>query len=159
MRTTASSCDDARVLSPARTSVIAVTVTLALGFVPGCKKKDVAEPEDDTWVPDESNEPQISPVATKSEEERTEEAKELFKMAEELAASEDWAGALPLYEQAYQLMPGKHGFALKVGDAAQKVGDCAKAMQYYDHFVKYAETDKYASDIRRAKKALAAGCK
>lgn len=158
MRTTASSCDDARVLSRAHTLVVTATVTLMLALGPGCKKKDVVEPEEE-WVPDESNEPQISPVATKSEEERTAEAKELFKMAEELAASEDWAGALPLYEQAYQLMPGKHGFALKVGDAAQKVGDCAKAMQYYDHFVKYAESDKYASDIRRAKKALSAGCK
>jgi thioredoxin-like negative regulator of GroEL len=147
------------VLSRVHTSVIAVAVTLALGLVPGCKKKDVAEPEDDTWVPDESTEPAISPVATKSEEERTAEAKELFTMAEELAASEDWAGALPLYEQAYQMLPGKHGFALKVADAAQKVGDCAKSITYYEHFVKYAESDKYASDIRRAKKALAAGCK
>jgi thioredoxin-like negative regulator of GroEL len=147
------------VQSRVRTSVIAVAVTLALGLVPGCKKKDVVEPEDDTWVPDESNEPAISPVATKSEEERTAEAKELFTMAEDLAAKEDWAGALPLYEQAYQMLPGKHGFALKVGDAAQKVGDCAKAMTYYDHFVKYAESDKYAADIRRAKKAIAAGCK
>jgi tetratricopeptide (TPR) repeat protein len=152
-------CDDAPVSSRVRTSVIALTLIVAFGSASGCKKKDVVEPEDDTWVPDESNEPQISPVATKSEEERTEEAKELFKMAEELAATEDWAGALPLYEQAYQLMPGKHGLALKVGDAAMKVGDCPKAVQYYDHFAKYAESDKYASDIRRVKKVVAAGCK
>jgi hypothetical protein len=152
-------CDDVPVLSRVRSPLIAVAVILALGSAPGCKKKDVAEPEDDTWVPDESNEPQISPVATKTEEERTAEAKELFTMAEELADKEDWAGALPLYEQAYQLMPGKHGFALKVGDAAMKVGDCAKAMQYYDHFAKYAEPDKYGSDIRRAKKAVSTGCK
>jgi uncharacterized protein HemY len=135
---------------------------LALGMLalgPGCKKKDIAEPEDDTWVPDETNEPTISPVATMTEEDRTEQAKALYLQAEEKAGAEDWAAALPLYEQAYQMMPGKHGFALKVGDAAQKVGDCAKANQYYDHFVKYAESDKYAADIRRAKKALAAGCK
>jgi tetratricopeptide (TPR) repeat protein len=139
--------------------MLAAAVTLALGFAPGCKKKDVVEPEDDTWVPDESNEPQISPVVTMSEEDRTEQAKALYLQAEEKAGAEDWAGALPLYEQAYQMMPGKHGFALKVGDAAQKVGDCAKAMTYYEHFVKYAESDKYASDIRRAKKAISAGCK
>lgn len=143
-------------LSRARISVLAVAVTLVLA--PGCKKKDVVEPEQD-WVPDESAEPQISPVATMSEEERTEQAKALYMQAEEKAGAEDWVAALPLYEQAYQLMPGKHGFALKVGDAAQKVGDCAKAMTYYEHFTKYAESDKYASDIRRAKKALAAGCK
>jgi tetratricopeptide (TPR) repeat protein len=146
------------VLSRARTPVIAVTVVLALALAPGCKKKEVVAPEED-WVPDETNEPEISPVAVKSEEERTEEAKELYKMAEELAGTEDWAGALPLYEQAYQLMPGKHGFALKVGDAAMKVGDCPKALTYYDHFVKYAESDKYAADIRRAKKAISTGCK
>jgi tetratricopeptide (TPR) repeat protein len=134
-------------------------VVLSLAFAPGCKKKDVAEPEDDTWVPDESNEPPSSPVATMSEEERTEKAKELFTQAEEKAAAKDWANALLLYEQAYQLMPEKHGFALKVGTAAEQVGDCAKATQYYEHFVKYAEPDKYASDIRRVKKTLAAGCK
>lgn len=142
----------------ARISVVAVLIVATLGLVPGCKKKDVVEPEQD-WVPDESAEPQISPVATMSEEERTEQAKALYLQAEEKAGTEDWAAALPLYEQAYQMMPGKHGFALKVGDAAQKVGDCAKAMTYYEHFTKYAESDKYASDIRRAKKALAAGCK
>jgi tetratricopeptide (TPR) repeat protein len=145
------------VLSRARIFVTALTVTLALA--PGCKKKDVAEPEDDTWVPDETNEPVISPVATMTEEDRTEQAKALYLQAEEKAGADDWAAALPLYEQAYQMMPGKHGFALKVGDAAEKVGDCEKAMTYYDHFVKYAESDKYASDIKRAKRALAAGCK
>jgi tetratricopeptide (TPR) repeat protein len=135
-----------------------VTLALALCLAPGCKKKETVQPEDDTWVPDESNEPRIAASATMTEEERKSQAKDLYTLAEEKAAAEDWAAALPLYEEAYYLMPDKHGFALKVGDAAMKLGDCTKAMQYYDHFVKYADEDKYASDIRRVKKALAAGC-
>lgn len=139
---------------------LALALTFALGLAPGCKKnQETVEPEDDTWVPDESNEPpSMAATSTMSEEERTAKAKELFTQAEEKAKAEDWASALPLYEQAYQLMPEKHGFALKVADTASKLGDCPKATIYYQHFVKYAEGDKYASDIKRVKKTLAAGC-
>lgn len=134
-------------------------MALALCLAPGCKKKqETVEPEDDTWIPDESNEPRIAAAATMSEEERTSKAKDLYTLAEDKAAAEDWAAALPLYEEAYYLMPEKHGFALKVGDTAMNLGDCAKALQYYEHFVKYAEGDKYASDIRRVKKKISAGC-
>jgi hypothetical protein len=139
---------------------VVVALASALALASGCKKKDVVEPEDDTWVPDESNEPAIAASATMSEEERTTQAKELYTQAEEKAKAEDWAGALPLYEQAYYYLPEKHGFALKVGDTATKLGDCTKATQYYEHFVKYASSDdKYTADIRRVKKLLAAGCK
>jgi tetratricopeptide (TPR) repeat protein len=137
------------------------TVIVAIALCsPGCKKKEeTVEPEDDTWVPDESNEPPIAIAPTNmSEEERTAQAKDLYTRAEAKAEAEDWAGALPLYEQAYQLMPEKHGFALKVGDTATKLGDCAKATIYYQHFLNYAEADKYKSDIKRVKKVVADGC-
>lgn len=145
-------------LSRPHTSVI-VTLALALCLAPGCKKKETVQPEDDTWVPDESNEPPSTfSNTTMSDEERTAKAKDLYTQAEEKAKAEDWAAALPLYEEAYQLMPEKHGFALKVGDTATKLGDCAKATIYYQHFLNYAEDDKYASDIKRVKKIVEAGC-
>lgn len=124
--------------------------------VSACKPKEVVEPEKE-WTPDESQEPaQASPDPAPglSEEEKTEKAKDLYKEAEGKAKAGDWAGALPLYEEAYQLVPAKHGFALKVGVAAEKTGDCAKAIQYYEHFVKYAEPEKYEDDIKATQKSL-----
>ena len=141
---------------------LALALVFDLGLASGCKKKEeVVAPEDDTWVPDESNEPPSTystASSTMSEEERTTKAKELYTQAEEKAKAEDWASALPLYEQAYQLLPEKHGFALKVGDTATQLGDCAKANIYYQHFLNYADAKKYASDIKRVKKLVAAGC-
>lgn len=143
---------------PVHTTKTALLVALALALAPACKKKEeTVEPEEE-WMPDESLEPEATPAAAgsdMSEEEKLEQAKGLYVEAEGKAGEGDWAAALPLYEQAYTLVPGKHGFALKVGTAAEQVGDCAKAISYYQHFLKYAEADKYADDIKRAKKAVA----
>ena len=79
-----------------------------------------------------------------SDEEKIAQAKDLYVAAEKLAAEENWVAAVPLYEQAYYLVPSKHGFAHKVGIAAYKTDDCDKAYQYLTHFVTYAEGDKYA---------------
>ena len=46
------------------------------------------------------------------------------------------------YESAYRLVPGKHGFAVKIGIAAYEIGDCAKAEQYLRHFMRYEEPAK-----------------
>ncbi len=123
-----------------------------------CKKnEEPVAPEEETWVPDESNEPAAAtPVAEPqlSEEERLEKAKGIYKEAEAKAAEGDWPSAVNLYEQAYYLVPTKHGFALKVALAAEQVGDCAKAITYYEHFVKYADPEKYADDLSAAKKSL-----
>ena len=124
-----------------------------------CKKKEeTVAPEDDTWVPDESmEESQVQappPEPELSEEEKAEKAKEFYVQAEDKAASEEWAEATNLYEQAYFLVPGKHGFALKVGNAADKAGDCAKAKQYLEHFVTYATEDKYEKDRKAAQKRV-----
>ncbi|KIG13869.1 hypothetical protein DB30_07472 [Enhygromyxa salina] len=112
-------------------------------------------------MPDESLEPTATPTPAAaapelSEEERLEQAKALYIEAEQKAAAEDWPAAVELYEQAYFLVPGKHGFALKVGTSADKAGDCKKATQYLEHFVTYAEPDKYGDDLKQAKKILAA---
>ena len=139
---------------------IVVALTALVG-VTACKKnEETTKPEDDTWVPDEDLEaanapPPKSAEPQLSEEERLEQAKGLYREAEAKAAEEDWVGALPLYEQAYQLVPGKHGFALKVGLAAEKAGDCAKATTYLQHFVTYATEDKYQDDRTQAEALLA----
>jgi tetratricopeptide (TPR) repeat protein len=138
------------------TTKLALLVALALVLAPACKKEEeTVEPEEE-WMPDESLEPEPAPVGSEmSEEEKLDKAKGLYVEAEGKAAEGDWAAALPLYEQAYTLVPGKHGFALKVGTAAEQVGDCAKAITYYEHFLTYADADKYADDIKSAKKAVA----
>lgn len=86
-----------------------------------------------------------------SEEEKTERAKTLFSDAEGLAGQEKWAEAVPLYEEAYYLVPGKHGFAHKVGFAAWKAGDCNKADTYLKHFITYGDPEKQADKIAEAK--------
>ena len=115
-------------------------------------------------MPDESLEPERTPVTAVqpapapevTAEERLEQAKTLYVQAETQASEGNWVAALALYEQAYYLVPDKHGFALKVGQAAEQTGDCTNAIAYYEHFVKYAEGDKYAEAIASTKEALAA---
>jgi hypothetical protein len=122
----------------------------------GCKKEETVAPVEE-WTPDETAEPpQASPdVAPElSEEEKLNKAKGLFTEAEGKAKGGDWAGALPLYEEAYYLVPTKHGFALKVAQAADQTGDCKKAVEYFEHFVKYADPEKYDDDLKTTKKRL-----
>lgn len=124
-----------------------------------CKRNQTVAPEEDSWVPDETLEPQAAtpdPAPELSEEERLDRAKGLYMEAEGKAGEKDWVTAVGLYEQAYHLVPAKHGFALKVAIAAEKAGDCAKAITYFEHFVQYAEADKYEDDLAAAKKSLAA---
>ncbi len=139
---------------------MAIAVMLGLVTI-ACKRDTETVAPEPEWTPDESAEPSAAtaspePAAPElSEEERKAQAKDLYVEAEAKAAAEDWSAAVGLYEQAYYLVPEKHGFALKVGIAAEKSGDCDKATTYYQHFVQYAEPDKYADDIAKAKKSLA----
>lgn len=89
-----------------------------------------------------------------TEEQKTERAKTKFAEAEALAAQEKWTEAVPLYEEAYYLVPGKHGFAHKVGIAAWKSGDCNKADIYLKHFITYGDPEKQADKIAEAKTIL-----
>ena len=89
-------------------------------------------------------------------EEDVERAKNLYLEAEDLALAGKHMEALPLYEEAYNLVPGKHGFAYKVGVSAYKVGDCIKAKQFFEHLVTYgAEEDKLADKVAEGRKILA----
>lgn len=82
-------------------------------------------------------------------------AKGLYVQAEELVAQGNHADAVPLYEEAYQLVPGKHGFAYKVGVSAYEVGDCAKAKEYFNHLVTYgSDQEKLADKVAEAKGIL-----
>lgn len=99
-------------------------------------------------------EPAPAPAPELTEEEKEEKAKDLYLKAEELAAEGKWAEAVPLYEEAYYLVPGRHGFAHKVGIATWEIGDCNKTKEYLTHFVTYAEGEKYEDKIAEAQLIL-----
>ncbi|WP_146155819.1 hypothetical protein [Enhygromyxa salina] len=104
-----------------------------------------------------------APADELSDDEKIEKAKGLYIEAERLADEDNWEAAVVLYEQAYYLVPGKHGFAHKVGIAAWKVDNCDKAYDYLTHFVEYGEADKYPEKITEAQGILeeieAKGCR
>jgi tetratricopeptide (TPR) repeat protein len=81
-------------------------------------------------------------------------AKEIYFLAERFAAAGRWADAIPVYEEAYYLVPGKHGLAHKIGIAAWNVGDCDKAKEYLEHFLYYGERAKYGDKLTEAKMIL-----
>ncbi|MFO7563538.1 MAG: hypothetical protein R6X02_12905, partial [Enhygromyxa sp.] len=114
------------------------------------------------WVPDEPLEvaktheveaPEVDPHADLSEDERMEKARVLFEEAEAAWAAEQWAEAEAKYEEAYHLVPGKHGFAFKVAMAAIKADDCEKALAFLEHFIIYGDIDRQKELIIEAKHA------
>jgi hypothetical protein len=130
----------------------------------GCsKKKDTQEPDADAapdpedFRPPEEEEAPVAadPYADLSPEEREEKARDLYGEAEALAKAKDWENAELKYEQAYYLVPSKHGFAFKVGQAAFEAGHCQKAEQYLNHFKTYGDPDKQADRLKETKKILA----
>lgn len=99
-------------------------------------------------------ETQPQPQQELTEEEKAERAKQLYMQAEGLAAEGRWTEAVPLYEEAYYLVPGKHGFAHKVGVAAWNMRDCNKANEYLKHFIKYGDESKDGDKFAEAKQIL-----
>lgn len=135
---------------PVALSLCALT-GLTVG-VPGVAFAAVPPPPKAPAEPAPAPEPEPEPELT--QEEKEEKAKEMYLAAEALAAEGKWAEAVPLYEQAYYLVPGKHGFAHKVGIATWQVGNCDKTKEYLTHFVTYAEGEKYAEKIAEAQAIL-----
>jgi hypothetical protein len=88
-----------------------------------------------------------------SQEQASELAKVLWLRAEELDAS-DHDCRLALLERAYYLVPGKHGFALLVGEEAFAVGDCEKASMFLRHFVAYADSQRQPEKWARAQELV-----
>lgn len=98
-----------------------------------------------------------SPPASVPEDagETIERAKQLYAEADEYAQLAQWERAIELYEEAYELVPHLHGFAIQIGLAAFYLDDCSKAAVYLDHFVTHADPDKWTNKIEEAKQLLA----
>lgn len=122
--------------------------SLALAQVPPPPSGPATQPQPEP-------EPQPQPQSTElSEDQKTELAKVKFMEAEELSKVGRWADSVPLYEEAYYLVPSKHGFAHKVGVAAFNAGDCNKANTYLKHFIQYADPEKNGDKFEEAKQIL-----
>jgi hypothetical protein len=122
---------------------------LALAQVPPPPTGPVTQPQPQ---PTETQ-PQPQPTEM-TEDQKTELAKVKFMEAEELSKQGRWAESVPLYEEAYYLVPGKHGFAHKVGVAAFQAGDCNKANTYLKHFLQYGDPEKNGDKFEEAKQIL-----
>jgi len=149
-------------------ALVLVSLTLIAGCCPKGSSTVAPDPESaDTrggigdWVDEpldvakthEVDAPAVDPYADLSEEERVEKAEVLFHEAEALAKQEQWREAEEKYEEAYHLVPGKHGFAYKVAMAAVKAGDCEKARVFLEHFIIYSDIDRQKAMIIEAKRA------
>lgn len=124
---------------------------LALAAVPPPPSGPATQPQ-----PQPQPQPEAQPTAPTemTEEQKTELAKTKYEEAEALFKQSRWAEAVPLYEEAYYLLPGKHGFAHKVGVSAFNAGDCNKANTYLKHFIQYADPEKNADKFEEAKQIL-----
>lgn len=92
--------------------------------------------------------------STMSDEEKSALAKTYYIEAQSAFKAGDFLTAMNKYEEAYFLVPGKHGFAFKVATAAWKLGDCVKADEYFRHYVTYETRESKADNIEEAKKVL-----
>jgi hypothetical protein len=124
------------------------TPSLALAQVPPPPSGPATQPQ-----PQPEPQPQAQPTEL-TEDQKVELAKVKFAEAEELSKVGRWADSVPLYEEAYYLVPGKHGFAHKVGVAAFNAGDCNKANTYLKHFIQYGDPEKSADKFEEAKQIL-----
>jgi hypothetical protein len=136
-----------------------VSVALLLTFcVPSVALAQVPPPPTGPVAPQPQPQPeaqpQPQPTGELSEDEKVELAKEKYMQAEGLANQGRWVDAVPFYEEAYYLVPGKHGFAHKVGVAAWNAGDCDKANSYLKHFLQYGDPEKQGDKFDEAKQIL-----
>lgn len=130
---------------------VPVALTLCLAM-PGVAFAQVPPPPSGPAASEPAAAPEPDPEL--SEEEKIALAKDRYVAAEQLSGEGRWAEAVPLYEEAYYLVPGKHGFAHKVGVAAFNAGDCDKANSYLKHFLKYGDPEKHGDKIAEAKQIL-----
>lgn len=92
--------------------------------------------------------------STMSDEEKSSLAKTFYVEAQSAFKAGDYLTAMTKYEEAYFLVPGKHGFAFKVAIAAWKLGDCVKADEYFRHYVTYETRESKTDKIEEAKQIL-----
>lgn len=129
---------------------LALTLCLPNAALAGTLVQVPPPPADAAAAP----QPDPQPQAELTEEQKVERAKQLYMQAEGLAAEGRWVESVPLYEEAYYLVPGKHGFAYKVGMATWQIGNCDKTKTYLTHFVTYATEEKYAERVAEAQGIL-----
>ncbi len=129
---------------------LALTLCLPNAALAGTLVQVPPPPADAAAAP----QPDPQPQAELTEEQKVERAKQLYMQAEGLAAEGRWVESVPLYEEAYYLVPGKHGFAHKVGVAAWNAKDCNKANEYLKHFLTYGDESKDADKFAEAKQIL-----
>lgn len=147
---------------------IALTLALALPTTafaqvpPPPTESAPAQPAEETKAPEAKPTEDYSGL---NEEQKQERARDLYMAAEELVANGDYTNAVPKYEQAYYLVPGKHGFAYKVGIASYSATprDCDKSDEYLKHYIKYEDPEKHPDWIDEAKRIIGeiavSGCK
>lgn len=80
--------------------------------------------------------------------------KQLDAEAAAMGKRGDWLSAANAYEEAYTLDPENWGIAFKVGDAATRAKDCARAQTYFERFSQYASPSEFLDKIQAAKRAL-----
>jgi hypothetical protein len=113
--------------------------------------------EDPDWDPCDDNpfgSDESSETRVEHEEQKTKLAKVLHERAKRAQAEGDLVCALELFEAAYYQVPGKHRMALHVGELAATLGDCDKARDFLEHFVRYADYEKYHVELERAQALL-----
>jgi len=139
--------------------ILCMSLTLSGPALAGQPLASLAPAEGEAGEGQDAGAPAPEPEVSPEDEEK---AKSLYAQAEKLAKKKKWKDAVELYEQAYYLVPGKHGFAHKVGAAAFEAGDCEKALQYMLHFLTYAEGEQYEDKRAEARdvltKMLEKGC-
>lgn len=90
-------------------------------------------------------------------------ARRVFRQAEGHKRRGQLDEAIEKYEQAYRLVPHKHGLAFIIGMAYQKAGSCERAGHFLDRLIKHGGTEARLQDkISRARDVLselsAQGC-
>lgn len=142
--------------------IVTLLASAACAAVP-CES---VEPADEgglaDWIPDESLESiaeaqayevdplPVDPYAELSEEQRTEQARVAFGQAEAFAKQGQWLEAKTKYEEAYHLVPSKHGLAYKVANAAVEAGDCEKARVFFEHYLLYGDINRHQAQLHSA---------
>ena len=106
-------------------------------------------------APEEEGELVIEDEGPSEEEQKMEQAKALYKEGSIAADAGNWKLAEEKYEQAYILVPHKHGFAHKVGMAAYNADDCEKTVEYLVHFITYTDHEKDGDKVEESRTVLA----
>src|SRR5688572_2211582 len=83
-----------------------------------------------------------------------EAADDLEQLADDLADKGHYYEAVGLYEQAYELVPDRHGLAYKIGLTSYMHHYCGTAEEYLTHFVDNGQLLLYAKELEHAREIL-----